>query len=336
MVVKLPSNKMFRLLPDSEKVSDKNLAVRLQNLEVWRVTGIRLLRRIGDIEGIADVGNVVFKDTETTLDIFMPIGDTLTDVTFDLAQNFKKHCGITDNIHGQLVSMILTKPISRINKYLESYDLDLPTGAPNRQFPPDEIFEQFESLSINEVPTTESGQHVAATEDIDKIVYANPSQSKSALRAAIPTLDDSIEKVREAATSLNESASFKVFSPNAQRTQKSISFKTFNGSGPGTFVDTESESNSNSPHQSRDSGKCNDSSFIADVSDLSSTVPEVQTHVRTNWKPSHSVLRSENATRLSGGSGNEENSVQALHLKHIGLLGEAFVCLNSHTCLDVH
>jgi hypothetical protein len=249
---------MFRLLPDSEKVSDKNLAVRLQNLEVWRVTGIRLLRRIGDIEGIADVGNVVFKDTETTLDIFMPIGDTLTDVTFDLAQSFIKHCGITGNVHEQLVSMILTKPISSINKSLEYYELDLPTGVPNRKFPPDEIFEQFESLSINEVPTTESGQHVAATEDIDKIIYANPSQSKSALRAAIPTLDDSIVKVREAATSRNQSASFKVFSPKAQRTQRSISFETFNGSGPGTFVDTESQSDSNSPHQSTDSGKCND------------------------------------------------------------------------------
>jgi hypothetical protein len=77
-------------------------------------------------------------------------------------------------------------------------------------------------------------------------------------------------------------------------------------------------------------------SFIADVSDLSSTVTEVQTHVRTNWKPSPSVPRSGNATRLSGGSGNEENSVQALHLKHIGLLGEAFVCLHSHTCIDIH
>jgi hypothetical protein len=115
----------YRLVPETNKDEKKSLNSRLQSLTMWGVMAIALKRRIEDIEGTEDSGDIVFKETKTKLDIYFPI-DMEDHVMFNyqLSQNLIKHCGITDTRYETLVQPILTARISSIPKLFEKYDLD--------------------------------------------------------------------------------------------------------------------------------------------------------------------------------------------------------------------
>jgi hypothetical protein len=101
------------------------LTSRLQSLTVWGVTAIKLKRRINEIEGIEDSGDIVFKEKSTQLDIYIPIDiENQSVFVYQLSENIIKHCGITDSRHQKLVQPILSAPISRIPTLLEQFDLD--------------------------------------------------------------------------------------------------------------------------------------------------------------------------------------------------------------------
>src|SRR5439155_10847119 len=125
------------LLPDSIKRYHHLLGqmiTRLQGLTVWGAVRIKLVRRLGLTEGREDDSLVLFSDTDTTLDIYLPINFEEETVLLNcLSQQFIKHCSITDDRYRGLVRPILDSTISYINTLFEELCVDYVGGThPNR------------------------------------------------------------------------------------------------------------------------------------------------------------------------------------------------------------
>lgn len=169
-------------------------------MKVWGAASINLKRQIDDIYGREDSGDVVFQDADpTTFHIYMPISITdLSIVNCRLAEEFIKHCGISEPKYQQLVLQILIIPITEIEKLLEPYDLDRPNDDPSSNIPND----------LTTGLTTE--EQISDPEPLNL-------GTTSALQASIPTLNHSMARVREAAASRGENTSFSVHSARAQQ-----------------------------------------------------------------------------------------------------------------------
>lgn len=164
-------------MPESETKSPRpleQLTARLQGLKVWKVVAVKLVRQIshrtsGDIYGREDEGPVVFHDTDTTLDIYLPVNAHKNPAIMNyLSGHLIKHCGITDVIYQALVRSILDYPFSELNKLLEEHNSD---DVPNthRTPVPDSVFEQVSSDSdgaARHTPTAGAGADTRAFQSI--------------------------------------------------------------------------------------------------------------------------------------------------------------------------
>ena len=71
-------------------------------------------------------GNVVFRDTNESIDIYLPIHMDPATINYHLSPHFIEYCGIIDSKYQQLVLPLLSLPFASIDDQLEKYDLDSP------------------------------------------------------------------------------------------------------------------------------------------------------------------------------------------------------------------
>lgn len=319
---------VIRLIPTlSNDIHDK-LASQLRSLKVWGVEAITIKRYLDEVEGKEDSGDVILHDTEDKLDIYLPI--EISDRWMSnalLAEAFVKHCGIIDPAYEPLVLQILTVSISNINKMLERHSLDGPDDVKLRNRLPDSLFASHDILQEQEPDTEDvNGEEIPPKSSTPTI------GATSALRSNIPTLDASLATVREGAASHHEDASFCVFSPTPPSRQRSRS--------PAIYSNSDTSINSGQSEVIQNGGTAKDSEvfqFIGtrnsekafDVESLLSALPDIsglQTPTRHTLAAPASASRSRTRSRSPGYAPTEEgNTLQGLHLKHIGLLGETFV-----------
>ena len=175
------------------------------------MAAIKLIRRIinvtsADVYGREDQGQVVFRDTDTSLDMFLPLSAENNSVIMHcLSQHFIKHCGITVAKYQALIRPILDYPLSEVNKLLEEQNLD-DVGNTYRSPVPESVFgydgsgnahSAGDTVTAVEEQTPGSFNHFFAGSDV-------PSPAKSmSLRERIPTLDQTIALVRDAAVTAN-------------------------------------------------------------------------------------------------------------------------------------
>ena len=219
------------------------LTLRLQSLTVWGVTSIRLSRRIvkEDIEGAEDTGEIVFQETELTLNIYNPFDtDDLSTSNFLLSEHFIKHCGITDVRYQKLVLPILTVPVSKISKILESHNLDGDNQASHRSDLPESLFNHFGDVDQSSDGTMGlnfgSRHALSVTSNPLSAVTTSNLGVISSLRARVPTLDQELKVVRESATLDEENSSFVVLGSHIYGRDRSAASEL--GSEHGTFEDS--------------------------------------------------------------------------------------------------
>jgi hypothetical protein len=116
-----------RLIKDKTISEMKRLAARLEKLQIWGVSAIKLSHEVDGIIGADDTGSLLFSDTDQSkLDIIYVFNTEEAIFNFELSKDFVEFCGITDKKLEKLVLPILTYPLKDIEKLLESYGLDLP------------------------------------------------------------------------------------------------------------------------------------------------------------------------------------------------------------------
>jgi hypothetical protein len=318
------------------------LTTRLLGLTVWGTPSIKLKREVNDIQGTEDTGDLIFQDTDTTLKVFMPINIPNQPMsTYRLSEAFIKHCGITDTRYQKLVMPILTISIAEIEKLLEMYNLDGPRNNDSKGRLPESLFsnlgEDIQLSPVAELPDfgdfASRASFAAARESLPR---SGPSSSgpASSLRARIPTLDQSVATVREAAASHAAGARLVLFSSETPHIGRSVPSKGDTGSeiyedsgfGGSIMSRTPTRGSESSTEDSQDMS----SKGAFDFDTLRSALPEVSARVA----PARRLLVGERSSvshtsgRASHGRNDEfeeESSLQGLHQKHIGLLGEAFV-----------
>jgi hypothetical protein len=318
------------------------LTTRLFGLTVWGTPSIKLKREVDDIQGTEDTGDLIFQDIDTTLKIFIPIDIPNQSMsTYRLSQAFIKHCGITDTRYQQLVLPILTIPIAEIEKLLEMYSLDGPRNNDPEGMLPESLFSNLgEDIQLSpaaELPDFEDfASRTPSAAVRESLLRSGPSSSghTSSLRVRIPTLDQSVAKVREAAASRAAGARLVLFSSEAPPMGRPVTSEgdtgsdVFEDSGLGNSVlsRTPTRGSESSTEDSQDIS----SRGVFDFDTLRSALPEVSARVA----PARRLLGGEKSSRshTSGRTSHERNdgfeeesSLQVLHQKHIGLLGEAFV-----------
>jgi hypothetical protein len=318
------------------------LTTRLLGLTVWGTSSIKLKREVDDIQGTGDTGDLIFQDTDTTLKIFMPISISNQAMsTYRLSQAFIKHCGITDTSYQQLVLPILTISIAEIEKLLEMYNLDVPRNDDAESRLPESLFsnlgEDIQHSPVAELPDFgDFAPRMSSATARESISRSGPSSSgpTSSLRARIPTLDQSVAKVREAAASHATGARLDLFTSEAPLVGRPAASEGDTGSdifedsgfGDGTLSRTPTRGPESFTEDSQDMS----SQDTFDLDALRSTLPDVPARV-TPARISLSGGRSSGSHtsgRASHGNNDgfeEESGLQGLHQKHIGLLGEAFV-----------
>jgi hypothetical protein len=318
------------------------LTTRLFGLTVWGTPSIKLKREVDGIQGTEDTGDLVFQETDTTLKIFIPINIPNQSMsTFRLSQDFIKHCGITDTRYQQLVLPILTIPIAEIEKLLEKYNLDgLRNNDPEGKLPESlfsNIGEDIQLFPVAELP--DFGDFASRTSSAtvrESLSRSGPSSSKptSSLRVRIPTLDQSVAKVREAAASYAAGARLVLFSSEAPPIGRPVTSEGDTGSD--VFEDSRSGDSILSQTLTRGSeSPTEDSQDISsrgafDLDALHSALPEATPSVAAARRILGGEKSSGSHTSGKASCGRndgfeEESSLQSLHQKHIGLLGEAFV-----------
>jgi hypothetical protein len=318
------------------------LSTRLLGLTVWGASSIKLKREINEIQGTEDTGDLIFQDTNTTLKIFMPISiPNQAMSTYCLSQAFIKHCGITDTGYQQLVLPILTVSIAEIEKLLEMYNLDVPRNNDAEGRLPESLFsnlgEDIQHPPVAELP--DSGDFATRTSSAaarESLSRSGPSNSgpTSSLRARIPTLDQSVAKVREAAASHAAGARLDLFTSEAPPVGRPVAPEgdagsdTFEDSGLGDSVLSRTPTRG-SESSTEDSQDMNPQDTF-DFDTLRSALPDVLASVtparRSLGRERSSGSRKSGRVFHGNNDGFEEESgLQGLHQKHIGLLGEAFV-----------
>jgi hypothetical protein len=311
------------------KLSPLVKAMKLEDylLTVWGVTAIKLKRRIGNIEGTEDSGDVVFKETTTKLDIYIPIDiENQSLFVYQLSERLIKHCNITESRFEKLVPPILTAPISKILKLLEQYDLDADFQSDAGSYLPRSFFENVPDQDQENILGTSTSIEIFSTSRL------SVPGAVSSLRASIPTLDQSIASVRQAAALEDGNSSFTVFGPQASSKSRAGASSTeasdiHDDSG---FVDELTGSTiSSSPGVTRMNSDEGGSGDVFGVAALRSALPEANEsrprmsfeNSRFTGSPSHSRSHG----RYFAGPVDEGSSTRVLHDRYIGLLGEIFV-----------
>jgi hypothetical protein len=317
------------------------LTTRLLGLTLWGAPSIKLKREVDDIQGTEDTGDLIFQDTDTTLKIFMPISIPNQPMsTYRLSQAFIKHCGITDTRYQQLVLPILTISIAEIEKLLEMYNLDVPGNNDPEGKLPESLFsnlgEDIQLSPVAELPDFGGfASRTSSTTVRESLSRSGPSSSgpASSLRARIPTLDQSVAKVREAAASHAAGARLILFSSEAPHIGRPVTSEGDTGSdiykdsglGDSVLSRTPTRGSENFKEDSQDMGSQGAFNFET----LRSALPEVSARVA----PARSLAGERSSGSHTSGSAShgrndgfeEESGLQGLRQKHIGLLGEAFV-----------
>jgi hypothetical protein len=294
----------------------------LQRLKVWRVREIKLRRHIGAIEGLENSGEVVFRDTDTILDIYLPINPLNFAITnYHLSQEFIKHCGIINPQYQLRVQNILGFPITHLPILLESLDLDLSVDSVPSPIIPDTINHNLEEQDPLESP--------AQTQTIT-----------SALRSRIPNLDQSLAAVRQAAAAIPPTSGFTVFTSGIQPSTSSTAIAEGSGRSIHELLGSDTrdpEGHSSDVNALRRAVHGSDTeSSVFGLEALHSALPDLDGTSATSPGGHQSQISGSHATSASVNSGtrnigvahsgaNENNSVQNLYNRHIGLLGEFFV-----------
>src|SRR5713226_4178474 len=86
-----------RLIKDKTILEMKILAARLETLQVWGVSAIKLSHEVDGIIGADDTSSLLFDDTdESKLDITYVLNPEEAILNFELSEHFVEFCGITD------------------------------------------------------------------------------------------------------------------------------------------------------------------------------------------------------------------------------------------------
>lgn len=280
----------------------------------------------------------VFKEKSTQLDIYIPIDiENQCVFVYQLSENLIKHCGITDSRHQKLVQPILSAPISRIPKLLEQFDLDGQLEADAGSSLPVSFLDSVQAQDPRNTFRTSTAPYSASRFEStgnETFFTSRPpiTGSMSSLRTSIPTLDQSIASIRQAAASEDRSSSFTVFGPQITTQNISASSTTEHSDirDDSGFVDELTDSNISSNRRVRGINDDEDGEGgVFGVAALRSALAETTESCprmsfggsRFTGSPSYS--RSQG--RYFAGPVDEESSVQSLHDRHVGLLGETFV-----------
>lgn len=311
-------------MPDTiqkSKSRSRELSARLASLTVWEVAKIRLTRKIDGVEGAEDSGIVVFDDTnKDKLDIYFssdPTKQALLDCK--LSEELIKHCEISQPEYKALVLKILILPLSHIERYLEDYDLDNPDVA-NQMDLNDEAFSSLEQFDGDSSETAISLIAIGTPPS----VRPGCSESPLSLQETIPTLDQTISSVRQAASSQETQPSrltLNFRSGNDAQTAKARSHleAEINGSGIGSDRPSPAGSRPQSSSQSReDRGNFSFGGTFA--RDLRSTLPKID----PSGTPRTARSRSRQPNNIRE-EPHDDDTEQRLHNKLIGVLGEVFV-----------
>lgn len=310
------------------------LRTSLLGLEVWGAPSIKIRRKIrrNNVEGKESDGDLIFRDTDTTLKIYLPIDYQMSDPkwTFLLTEGFIKHCGITDPNYQILVSPILSFKLEDIERFLERYNLDQPqTEDVGKNFP-ETLFrsttgvtqDQSVTRSLEIAPETASKSNYLAVSDSANRSSSPNAETEAMLRARIPTLDQSLAKVREAGASRASKVRLSLFSSPPWLAS-------------GREANAPSGTTTPLPRDALGRSQDTRSQDVFNTDSLRKSLRDIATSTDRGNFPLGETISSEKGmdgcmtrgarTRRTQGFGAEAMSLQNLHIKQIGLLGEVYV-----------
>lgn len=278
------------------------------------------------MEGVEDTGIVVFDQTdEEKLDIYVSSDPTKQGLlNCQLSEEFIKYCEISKPEYRQLVLKILILPLTEIERYLEDYDLDSRDAA-NQMGPNSQVFSPFEQFDEN-IPETAISLRTSGT-SLDMCLGRR--EGPLSLRETIPTLDQAISSVRQAASS-----------QEVQPGRLTRQFRSDNDERPTKarscvepeINDTRIGSDASSPGSSRPQSSSTNTTADQEsfsfgnifVGDLRSTLPQIDVSFQ---RPSRaSGMPSGQPSNLREKQ-NADDTAQGLRNQFIGVLGEVFVSI---------
>jgi hypothetical protein len=339
-----------RLIKDKTILEIKGLAARLETLQVWGVSVIKLSHEVDGIIGADDTSSLLFDDTDKSkLDIIYALNPEEAILNFELSEDFVEFCGITDKKLEKLVLPILTYPLKGIETLLESYGLDLPNDPhSNSAETLDSVSELSEENDAENSRIREINSSAIPSPMIPSsrsgVPHTPPdpplSSQSSFLRDRIPALDERILSVRAAAARQNITPTL-VITPS-QRTNMStplmpgiltnsneISFPTMSRTESGLPPPETKFGGSSTPSASGHGPQNSHGAF--EFRDMNSALSSVLATASPSQNYGTSLVRHPHGSRFSQSPHNRRtepdprHTMEGLYNHYIGLQGEVFV-----------
>jgi hypothetical protein len=339
-----------RLIKDKTILEIKGLAARLETLQVWGVSAIKLSHQVDGIIGADDTSSLLFNDTDKSkLEIIYALDPEEAILNFELSEDFVEFCGITGKKLEKLVLPILTYPLKGIETLLESYGLDLPNDPhSNSAETLDSVSELSEENDAENSPIREINSSAIPSPMIPSSRSGVPhtpldpplSSQSSFLRDRIPALDERILSVRAAAARQNITPTL-VITPS-QRTNMStplmpgiltnsneISFPTSSRTESGLLPPETEFGGSSTPSASGHGPQNSHGAF--EFRDMNSALSSVLATASPSQNYGTSLVRHPHGSRFSQSPHNPRtepdprHTMEGLYNHYIGLQGEVFV-----------
>ncbi|PMD48990.1 hypothetical protein L207DRAFT_505973 [Hyaloscypha variabilis F] len=329
-----------RLMNDKPLRERRGLASRVEKLQVWGVSAIKLSHKVDGITGAADTSSLLFDYTDqTNLDITYVLNLEPAILNFELSKVFIEICGISNEKLAKLVLPILTFPLGEIDNLLDSYGLD--SLGDLRGHPADtvdSVSELSEDDDAEDSLIRETVPTALAPDTPPRPPHSSPS---SFLRDRIPALDARISSVQAAAAHPTMTPTViispsqrtnipKALMPSVHSNSNEISSSSTPSIG-GIGLDPH-ETNLEGPSTLSASRHGPSSSYSAfEFRDMSSALSDVFATTTPSSNNGTSIFRQSQRLRFSHSSHSPNtepepnHTMQGIYNQYVGLQGEVFI-----------